>query len=50
MIREMSAADWPAVKRIFEEGIVTGFATFETEAPSYEEWDATHLRFAGLFM
>lgn len=43
MIREMTAADWPAVKRIFEEGIVTGFATFETEAPSYEEWDATHL-------
>jgi len=39
----MTAADWPAVKRIFEEGIVTGFATFETEAPSYEEWDATHL-------
>ncbi len=43
MIREMTAADWPAVKRIYEEGIATGFATFETEAPSYEEWDATHL-------
>ena len=43
MIREMTAADWPAVKRIYEEGIVTGFATFETEAPSYEEWDASHL-------
>ena len=43
MIREMTAADWPAVKRIYEEGIVTGFATFDTEAPSYEEWDTTHL-------
>lgn len=43
MIREMTAADWPAVKRIYEDGIATGFATFETEAPSYEEWDATHL-------
>ena len=43
MIREMTAADWPGVKKIFEEGIATGQATFETEAPTYETWDASHL-------
>lgn len=33
---------WPDVKRIYEEGINTGNATFETEAPSWEEWDKKH--------
>ena len=42
MIREMEAADWPDVKRIYEEGIKTKNATFETEAPSYEVWDKSH--------
>ncbi len=40
----MSAEDWPAVRAIYAEGIATGDATFETEPPSREEWDATHLR------
>ncbi len=31
------------VARIFSEGIATGNATFETEVPSWEEWDAAHL-------
>jgi len=39
----MSAADWPAVRRIFREGIATGHATFESEAPPWEAWDAAHL-------
>src|SRR5437868_974059 len=34
---------WPAVKRIYEEGIATGNATFQTAAPSWEEWNKDHL-------
>jgi L-amino acid N-acyltransferase YncA len=34
--------DWPAVRSIFREGIATGQATFETEAPSWEAWDGAH--------
>ncbi len=42
MIRAMIPSDWPAVKAIYEEGIATGCATFETKAPSREDWDAAH--------
>ena len=31
------------MKAIFEEGIAAGLATFETEAPSWEDWDGAHL-------
>ncbi|GKW46970.1 GNAT family N-acetyltransferase [Planococcus sp. NCCP-2050] len=37
-IRTFATADWPAVKRIYEAGLATGLASFETEAPSYENW------------
>jgi len=39
----MTPADWPRVKAIYEEGIATGHATFETRAPSWEEWDGKFL-------
>jgi phosphinothricin acetyltransferase len=39
----MTPADWPAVRDIYLDGIATGQATFETEAPSWEAWDAAHL-------
>lgn len=39
----MRPGDWPAVRRILEEGIATGHATFETAAPSWEAWDGGHL-------
>ena len=42
-IRHLRPADWPEVARIFGEGIATGNATFETEVPSREAWDAGHL-------
>ena len=42
-IRELRPPDWPDVARIFDEGIRTGNATFETEVPSWEVWDAAHL-------
>lgn len=35
--------DWEAVRAIYLEGIATGQATFETEAPTWEQWDAGHL-------
>jgi L-amino acid N-acyltransferase YncA len=39
----MSAADWEDVRDVYLEGIETGDATFETEAPAWEKWDAAHL-------
>ena len=44
----MQATDWEQVRTIYWEGIATGHATFETEAPSWEQWDAAHLRCARL--
>jgi phosphinothricin acetyltransferase len=41
-IRDLRPLDWPEVVRIYEEGIATGDATFETEPPSWEDWDAAH--------
>jgi L-amino acid N-acyltransferase YncA len=42
-LRDLRPDDWPEVARIFEEGIRTGNATFETEVPSWEAWNAAHL-------
>jgi phosphinothricin acetyltransferase len=42
-IATLGAGDWPAVRAIFAEGIATGDATFETQAPAWAEWDASHL-------
>lgn len=43
-IRPMIAADWPAVAEIYQKGIETGNATFQTSVPNWEEWDAAHLK------
>ena len=43
LLRDLRPDDWPEVARIFEEGIRTGNATFETEVPSWEAWDDAHL-------
>ncbi len=40
----MKDEDWPVVKEIYQEGIDTGNATFETEAPNWQEWNNTHLQ------
>jgi L-amino acid N-acyltransferase YncA len=42
-IEELRAEHWPEVVRIYAEGIATGDATFETDVPTWERWDATHL-------
>ena len=41
-VRAMIPSDWPTVARIYAEGIATGVATFETDVPGWEEWDAAH--------
>jgi L-amino acid N-acyltransferase YncA len=45
-ITAMTAADWEPVRAIYLEGIATGQATFETDAPAWEQWDAAHHPFA----
>src|SRR5580693_2460274 len=43
-IKSMLSTHWEKVKEIYEEGIATGNATFETTAPSWEDWDADHVK------
>ena len=39
----MTPADWPAVRRIYADGIATGNATFETAPPDWDAWHRSHL-------
>jgi L-amino acid N-acyltransferase YncA len=48
IISPLQPGDWDQVKEIYLEGIATGHSTFETAAPSWEQWDASHLPFARL--
>ena len=41
-IDRMTAADWPAVRRIYVEGIATGDATLERDAPDWGHFDRSH--------
>jgi L-amino acid N-acyltransferase YncA len=43
VIDKMKSSDWEQVRQIYLEGIETGNATFQTEAPSWESWDQDHL-------
>ena len=45
-IVSMTENHWPTVREIYLAGIQGGMATFETEAPSWEGWNAKHLPFA----
>ena len=44
----MQPDDWEPVRLIYLEGIDTGNATFETEAPDWDSWNNTHLFFCRL--
>jgi len=44
----MRDSDWPHVEAIYRAGIGTGNATFETETPTWQDWDARHHRFSRL--
>jgi len=40
-IRSFRKEDWMQVKEIYEQGIATGQATFETTVRSFEKWEST---------
>ncbi len=42
-IERMTAEHWDAVRQIYEQGMATRNATFETVVPEWTEWDARHL-------
>jgi L-amino acid N-acyltransferase YncA len=42
-LREMTVEDWPAVQRIYAQGIEDGEATFEVATPSWDAFDAGRL-------
>jgi L-amino acid N-acyltransferase YncA len=41
-IRDVRPDDWARVAEIYWDGMRAGLATFETEVPSWEQWDAAH--------
>jgi phosphinothricin acetyltransferase len=42
-IRTLTADDWDTVRSIYLDGLATGQATFETQAPSWTQWNNAHL-------
>jgi len=42
--QELTSKHWAQVKDIYEQGIATGNATFQTASPSWEEWDSSHVK------
>lgn len=42
-IRNLLAADWEKVRLIYEKGIKTGHATFQTTTPSWDDWNESHI-------
>ena len=44
MIREMRDEDWGTVAEIYKQGLEEGTSTFNTECPSFEEWDKGHIK------
>lgn len=48
IIRALEPSDWPAVEAIYREGIDAGNATFESQPPAWEAFDAGKVRDARL--
>jgi L-amino acid N-acyltransferase YncA len=48
VIDDLRPDDWDEVRRIFLDGLATGDASFEVEAPSWEMWDQRHHRHSRL--
>ena len=40
----MNADDWNRVAEIYTQGLEKGMSTFNTECPTYEEWDKGHVK------
>lgn len=47
-ISRMQPQHWDQVRSIYLEGIASGNATFETDAPDWHAWHSSHLTFARL--
>ena len=44
MIREMRDEDWETVAEIYKQGLEEGTSTFNTECPSFTEWNEGHVK------
>ena len=44
MIREMRDEDWGTVSEIYKQGLEEGTSTFNTECPSFAEWNEGHVK------
>jgi L-amino acid N-acyltransferase YncA len=42
-IKTLEPEHWEAVKRIYQNGIDTGYATFEKSVPEWDVWNKNHL-------
>jgi len=42
-IREFQKSDWPAVQKIYQQGIDTKLATFQEKSKTWAEWDSSTL-------
>jgi len=42
-IEPLQPEDWPQVRLIYAESIKTGFSTFDTKLPDWEDWDSSRL-------
>lgn len=47
-IKAMSSNNWDEVAKIYQEGIQTGLATFETDIPSLKKWNKSHVKLCRL--
>lgn len=43
-VKHITPDHWPLVASIYQKGMATGMATFETEIPSWIIWNNTHLK------
>lgn len=43
-IMPMQAAHWPQVAEIYQQGLDSRLATFQTEVPEFADWDKGHLQ------
>jgi len=42
IVRDLQPDDWAEVAAIYRDGMRDGLATFETEVPAWEAWNAAH--------
>jgi phosphinothricin acetyltransferase len=48
LIDDLRCDDWDQVRRIYQDGLDTGNASFEVEAPAWDVWDQKHHRHSRL--